>query len=216
MVAVVGLVRFSPTPGDFAANQGAILDQARSAAQLGAAVIVFPLAALSGVLPGQAPAPTELGGVLRRTDEALTELARAADKAALGGRYLLVGTVGWMAGEAPQLDTALIHQAKVGLRYAAGRPDPLATPEAGEHRVDGVLALRGPTRAWPVFGAHGVRLGIALAGSGAPARWPNHQTAIDAVLVQDVGGAWVSDRAGRRLSRDQPSHEGLSLWHTTD
>jgi predicted amidohydrolase len=217
VVAVVGLVRFIPAPGDFENNTVTILEQARAAARLGAAVVVFPLSALSGVSPLTPTDADGLDGVEQRTDQALTKLAQAAEKAGLGGRYLLVGTRGHLAGGAPQLETALAHKGKIALRYAAGRPDPLATPWAAEHRVAGELALPGPLGRCPAFQAHGVRFGIELAGSGVAARWPaDPGTTLDAVLHQRVGGAFVADQAGRRLNRDQPSHDGLTLWHTTD
>jgi hypothetical protein len=203
-----------------AANAGRILERAEAAAQLGAAVVVFPLHALSGVGPAEAAGlgPGEAKRLARQTEAALARLALEADRRALGGRYLLVGTRGWLEAGAPQLQTALLHQAKVGLKYTAGRPDPLGAPWRGEHRVDGELAApegaelagRGPAA---VFRARGCRFGLEVAGAGVGPGWRlAGARPPDAVLRQLEGGALVADHTGLRLSPDQPDHEGLSLW----
>ncbi|MDR2380559.1 MAG: hypothetical protein LBE08_05190 [Bifidobacteriaceae bacterium] len=219
MVAVISLVRFTPSPGEITHNATEILRRSADAAQLGAAVVVFPLWALSG-LGHQAAvwsAPAQAAQTERAAADALVVLAHDADRSGLGGRYLLVGTLGWAADGAPQAATALLHKGKVGLAYAAGRPDVVAEPWAGEHRVSGELAHRGQDYSGAVFEAHGNLFGIWLDTVLVPPSWPSGINAtLDAVLVQTVGGAFVADRAGRRLSHPQPAHPGLTLWHTAE
>jgi predicted amidohydrolase len=221
VVAVVGLVRFAPEFGAVRANAARILDHAAAAAGLGAAVVVFPLWAVSGVAPKDAGAAPN--GIGRQAQDAVTWLALAASRQDLGGRYLLVGVHGWLAGGRPQLSTVLLHQGKVGLAYSAGWPDPMARPWEGAHRVEGELAVRGSGHLSPVFAAHGASFGVELAGTGVEPNWPSPldrgsqaDTGLDAVLTQRQGGALVTDREGRRLSPLQPDHEGLTLWHTVD
>jgi hypothetical protein len=211
MVAVVGLVRLDAAPRDGQADPARILRPAEAAAHLGAGVIVFGEDALGGTDGWEAA-----DGIGHLTARILAELAREADRRGLGGRHLLVGAAAWSVAGAPQRSTALLHQGKVGLTYAAGWPDPLTEGGQPIHRVAGELAARGDGWSGAVFNAHGARFGILLAGADVPPSWPDATSApLDAVLVQAPGRALAQDAAGRRLSPEQPDHSGITLWHTT-
>jgi hypothetical protein len=204
VVAVVALVRFSPTVGDVEANASKIFDSAAAAARLGASVVVLPAWALSGLGPADTPPDDVLASVLRASLSQSAALARRLDKAGLGSRRVLVGVVGPAPGRAAW--TVMLKGGRVALSFRAGWPDPLERPWAS------VLEVTGPAGE-PIFAAHGHRFGVLLEAAAADAVPDGLPDGLDAVLVQQAAGAEVRSGDGRRLSPDQPESEGITLWH---
>ena len=119
MSATIAFVKTTPGPGEIAPDAARILQFGRRADQLGAAVTVFPRAMLNGSGPS--------------VPMAIAQLARTADREALGGRYLVVGTTGIndatsatapdgvaKDGAAPLDDAAVVvHKGRVALTVTA-------------------------------------------------------------------------------------------------
>jgi predicted amidohydrolase len=182
VTATVALVKARPEPGAVGANQAAILQYARQADQLGAAVIVFPELMLTGIGPDSPAADDDLR---RLADEALTDLARTLDRDGLGGRHLVVGTTGTGLANLPVNAAAVLHKGKVELEVTDQDTRPMA-----------------------VFAARGQRFGLAL-GRAAPGG--GRAGDLDAVLVLADQAAHVSDLAGNRVGPAAPEHDGLTL-----
>jgi hypothetical protein len=153
VTATVALVKARPGPGEIAANAAKILDYARRADRLGAAVTVFPESMLGGIGPDDPGAGDDLR---RRGDEALTTLARTLDREGLGGRHVVVGATATGAADRPVSAAAVLHKGKVALAWAgsdspaeavfaaSGRRFGLATggpPRRGQDGVDAILVL---------------------------------------------------------------------------
>ncbi|MDR2566101.1 MAG: hypothetical protein LBC97_08610 [Bifidobacteriaceae bacterium] len=182
MAATVALVKARPGPGEVAANEAKILQYARRAGQLGAAVTVFPELMLTGVGPSDLGAGDDLR---RHADQALTRLARALDREGLGGRHVVVGTTGTGLADRPTNAAAVLHKGKVALATASS-----------DHADDAV------------FSARGHRFALAIGRVPGPVR----AVAADAVLVLADGLAYAADQAGHPISPAPADHEGLTLW----